>query len=197
MAGSGWTAAYVLSLIGGVLIIFGATGILAVGESISAPFGWPDYSYLLCGVLGILLGIVTVIGAAIAFQRPNTGVVLGSLMIVISMVSWIVALGGMIIGSALTFVGGLLFIVTRPVKKIPGHLSYEPFAYEPPQQPPYVAVKPEGHVPSPSHGQGSLADKQEPLATRQTAVSDAKCRHCGQIVEADLSFCPYCGFRVR
>ena len=197
MAGSGWTAAYVLSLIGGILIILGAMGILAVGGSIGTPFGLPDYSYLVCGILGILLGIVTIVGAAIAFQRPNTGIVWGSLIIVFSILSWVVALGGMILGSILAFVGGLLFLAVKPEKKMSVQPIYGTYLYAPSQQHVYTAVEPNASPIAASKEDSSPAVKLEHASVLLDAIRESECSQCGQTVEADLRFCPHCGFRIN
>jgi len=119
MVGEKPTAGYVISLLGGIFVILGGLFFIIAGATIDYyPFGLPDYSYLICSPIGILIGLIIVIAASRAYYNPEAGPKLGSVIIILSIVSWVFALGGLIIGSLFGFIGGILLIAWKPPKPI-------------------------------------------------------------------------------
>jgi len=101
------TAGMVLSVLAGVFVIIGGLSFLLV----QGVFGY----YLsgiaieaVCAPIGVIIGVIMIIGAADAYSKPQRDVPWGVTIIILSLVSWAFALGGMIIGSILGLAGGIL-----------------------------------------------------------------------------------------
>jgi len=125
MAGEKPTSGYVLSLIGGVFVIIGGACIIVISVSLEAPFGLPNYSYFICGPIGILMGLAMIVAASYSYHNPELGPKLGSVIVILSIASWVVAVGGLIIGSLLGFIGGILLIAWKPPKEISPQIPME------------------------------------------------------------------------
>ncbi len=105
------TAAFVLSLIGGIFILLVGIFLGVVGLALTLPFGGFGAAF---GILGILWGVLIIIGAAMMENHPEQSTTWGVLVLVISIVSWYGALGGFFIGFLLAFIGGILGIAWHP-----------------------------------------------------------------------------------
>jgi hypothetical protein len=168
------TAAYWLSLIGGILailesLVFFFWGVAALGldSSIGDYYGYGDYYYT--GALGLAGGVLIGIGAwilissilVVVFARklkanPLAHGKWGALILIFSLIgSW----------SILNFIGGILAIVYKPIPvgAAPQYAPQQPYYGPPPQQAAY----------------------QPP----QTRV----CPQCGTQMQPNVRFCPNCG----
>lgn len=104
-------AAFVLSLLSGI-IVFGVGILLSVvGALVTLPIGGIGG---IIGIFGLLWGVLILIGALMMYYRPREHVVWGILVLLFSILSWIGAAGGIIIGFILGFIGGILAIIWRP-----------------------------------------------------------------------------------
>ena len=172
------TAAYWLSLIGGILAVLGSLAFFAWGaaalsleSSMSDLYGY--YSDYYTGAFGLAGGVLIGIGAwilissilVIVFARklkanPMEHGKWGLLILVFSLIgSW----------SILNFIGGILAITYKPIP------AGAPMQYAP-QQPYY------GPPPQP-------AAYQQPMATT--------CPQCGTQVQPGVRFCPNCGRQLN
>jgi hypothetical protein len=123
------TVAFILSLVGGMLILVGsAVSIVwsAIGNTTFDGFGgmmgywhgmmgsyWSSYDYLLgFSVLGLVCGVVVVIGAFMLSLRPLEHVSWSVIVLVFSAVSF-VSMGGWFVGAILGIAGGALGIAWR------------------------------------------------------------------------------------
>jgi len=121
--------AFILSLVGGMLIFVGAAVSIVWFGVGSAPFGgfwgmmggWHGmmgsygfpYEHLLgFSVLGLVCGVVAVIGAFMLSLRPLEHVSWGVIVLVFSAVSF-VSMGGWFVGAVLGVAGGALGIAWR------------------------------------------------------------------------------------
>lgn len=112
------TAGFVISLIGGVLILINAVAFFALADFVSS-FGSmvPIIPFFVEGVLetlaalGVILAIIILVGAILIFM-PGKETIGGILVIICSLVSLIIG-GGFIIGLILGLVGGALGIARR------------------------------------------------------------------------------------
>lgn len=95
------TAAFVLSLVGGIFV-------LLVGYDVVIEVGG-DF-----GFLGALWGVLTIIGAIMLYANPERHATWGALIIVLSALSWIGALGGGFVGFLLGLIGGILGMTFNP-----------------------------------------------------------------------------------
>ncbi len=105
------TAAFVLSLIGGIFVLLAGIFFGVVGLVLTLPFGGFGAAF---GIIGVLWGVLIIIGAVMMENRPDQSTMWGVLVLVISIVSWYGAVGGFFIGFLLAFIGGILAIAWHP-----------------------------------------------------------------------------------
>ena len=121
------TAAFVLSLIGGILIllggIFGAIiGIIGgAAMSIVPGFGWLSGLIIALGILGLIFGIIVILGAVMINSGERGKVRTGSILVLIfSILSLFVGgTGGFIIGFILSLIGSILGLTWKPSEEAP------------------------------------------------------------------------------
>ena len=121
------TAAFVLSLIGGILIllggIFGAViGIIGgAAMSIVPGFGWLSGLIIALGILGLIFGIIVILGAVMINSGERGKVRTGSILVLIfSILSLFVGgTGGFIIGFILSLIGSILGLTWKPSEEAP------------------------------------------------------------------------------
>ena len=123
------TVAFILSLVGGLLIFVGSAVSIVWFSVGSAPFGgywgmmsgWHGmtgsygfaYDYLLVlSVLGLACGVIVVVGGFMLSLRPLEHVTWGVLVVVFSAISF-VSMGGWFVGAILGVVGGALALAWR------------------------------------------------------------------------------------
>lgn len=119
-------AAFVVSLVAGVLILvgglFGVVGWMAWGwvwgggwRMMGPMMGWWIPMWLSTfSVLGLVSGIVIVASALMLQNRPSEAKTWGTLILVFSVVS-LFGMGGFIIGAILGIVGGILALTWKSV----------------------------------------------------------------------------------
>lgn len=107
------TAAFVLSLIGGIFILLGGLAILAIGALFA--FLFFGLAIAAIGGAGVVVGILIILGAVLFYMHPESNQTLwGVLIIILSIVSWIVAVGGFFIGFLLALLGGIFILTWKP-----------------------------------------------------------------------------------
>jgi hypothetical protein len=113
--------AYLLTLIGGLLIILGAIYNVYIGALVAGYFGAYAYSgfysgfliiYLVFGVIALILGLLVLIGAMKLRSSPQTAKTWGVLILVFALISFVG--DGFYIGSVLALVGGILALIWTP-----------------------------------------------------------------------------------
>jgi energy-converting hydrogenase Eha subunit A len=114
------STAYILSLIGGILILIGgiATAIIAAfigAYSLSVIPGLAALA-IAFGIVALILGIVILYLAMQLRQNPRTDAVHnnGIIILVLAIVSIFVGGGGFYIGAILAIIGGILALVWKP-----------------------------------------------------------------------------------
>jgi len=122
--------AFILSLIGGVLIFIGGVvssmwfmsggynswGMMGGGGMMGgwgAPFGFMGGLSL----IGLVAGILVIVGALMLNARPAEHTAWGVVILVFSIVSFL-GMGGFFIGALLGIAGGALTLSWRPVSKV-------------------------------------------------------------------------------
>jgi hypothetical protein len=112
------TVAFVLGLIAGILIlvagallsiIFGAVGTAAVSMG-AAGLG---AVFWILAIVGLVSGIVVIVGS-VMLRSPEKRVVGSVLVLIFSIIAIFTAGGGLLIGSILGIVGGILGLVSKP-----------------------------------------------------------------------------------
>lgn len=125
------TASFVLSLIGGFLILAGAgmmmtfssdtpyygmmggyRGMMDGDFGVMQGFGYGGWFYG-AAAIGLVSGIVVLIGAVMIYLRPSKVPMWGLLVLVFSIVSF-AGMGGFFIGAILGIVGGALALAWHP-----------------------------------------------------------------------------------
>ncbi len=108
------TAAFVLSLIGGIIILLWGASLATVGVSVQIiTFGFLGTLITLLGTLEAVLGLLVIVFGVLMFVRPKQHATFGVLVLVCSVVS-LIGLGGLFLGFVLGLVGGILGIVHKP-----------------------------------------------------------------------------------
>ncbi len=123
------TTAFILSLIGGIVIITGSL----IAAFLSA-FGNPNWTYYGMGpgmmrgfgfnsawftpfsLLALVFGIIVLIGAVMLNARPAEHITWGIIVLVFSIASF-VGMGGYMIGAILGIAGGAVALSYRPPQK--------------------------------------------------------------------------------
>jgi len=110
------TAAFVLSLIGGLIILLVAIVIMAVMSAIGGMLigvGADPNVALIYGAVGVIFALIVIVGAVMLFVKPQQHVAWGVIVLLFSLFS-IISTGGLFIGLILGLVGGILGIVWKP-----------------------------------------------------------------------------------
>ena len=103
-------AAFVLSLVGGVLILVG--GLLGLTWLGWPMWGWMPGFLLVFSAIGIVSGGAIVTAAYMLYNKPSQAQTWGTIVLVFAVVSLLSA-GGFIIGALLGIIGGLLALTWR------------------------------------------------------------------------------------
>jgi hypothetical protein len=119
------TAAFVLSLIGGIFILIASIlsmiitvfGLLGSAFSFILFFGMIGGLLIILGIVGFIFAILVIIGTAMINSGVPHGVRTGGIPVLIfSILSLLTSGGGFFIGFILGLVGGILALVWKPSK---------------------------------------------------------------------------------
>jgi hypothetical protein len=114
------TAAYALSLIGGILILIGGIGHAFLGAICGSLVSMIPGAESAGGViflymsLGLICGIIVIIGAVMINKAEPAKVKTGSVLVLVFSIISIISGGGFYIGTILGIVGGILGLVWKP-----------------------------------------------------------------------------------
>src|SRR5881296_3838202 len=116
------TAAFVLSLIGGIFILLGAIVVMALASVIGSLMliggGDPALAYIY-GAVGLIFAILVLVGAIMLWTKPQQHVMWGVVVLLFSLFS-IITTGGFFIGLILGLIGGILGIAWKPPAPMSG-----------------------------------------------------------------------------
>lgn len=135
MAGNNPTAAFVLSLIGGLIILIEAVILLAFASILEGVIGGltgvGGLTSILTAIfaLGAIFGLVVILGGVMLYAKPQSHVMWGVIVLLFSLFS-IIAGGGFYLGLILGLVGGILGIIWKPSMPMPAPMMQQPM---PPQ----------------------------------------------------------------
>ncbi|TLZ84824.1 MAG: hypothetical protein E6K02_09965 [Methanobacteriota archaeon] len=120
------TAAFVLSLIGGIFVLLVGIAFAVLGSilgsmvgGIGGPAGATDI-IVWYGVIGFVNGLLMIVFGVLLYIRPTQHVVWGALVLILSIASFFTTLGGFFIGLILGLIGGILGIVWKPPAPMAG-----------------------------------------------------------------------------
>ncbi len=172
--------AYVLSLIGGILILFFSliyAAILAVFAGLFAAVGFGLGAAALIGlaILALFFGVIILFFALRMKSNPQQARTYGILILVLSLISFIGG-GGFYIGAILALIGGILAIIWTPPTPAQGY--GQPMMGQPMAQP---AQPPAWGAPAPAS------------APPAGAAGGKFCSSCGSQNAAGAQFCAKCG----
>lgn len=115
------TVGFIISLIGGILILVNALLVLAVAGTVASFAAWTPEAEEAAGVVstffyawaatGLIFAFLVIIGAILIYM-PGREVIGGILVLIFSILSIIIG-GGFFIGLILGIVGGILGIVKK------------------------------------------------------------------------------------
>ncbi|MEM4717518.1 MAG: hypothetical protein QXE81_02005 [Desulfurococcaceae archaeon] len=112
------TAAFVLSLVGGIFVILGSILVLVAGGLIGELVPMVGGLFALAGGVGLIFGILIVVGAVMINSGEPGKVKKGSILVLIlSILSLFLAGGGFFIGFILGLIGGILGLTWKPPEK--------------------------------------------------------------------------------
>jgi len=108
------TAAFALSLIGGIFILIGGLVIAAIG-GVFLFLPVAGAAIVAIGVFGLICGILTILGAVWINSGERGKVRNGAILVLIfSILSWIGGAGGFFIGFLLGLIGAILGLTWNP-----------------------------------------------------------------------------------
>jgi len=112
------TAAFVVSLIGGIFILLGAIFMMVLSSilgsfAIGVGVGAAASLLIIYGAVGLIFAILVMVGAVMLWMKPHSHVAAGVIILLFSLFS-LISGGGFIIGMILGIVGGILGIVWKP-----------------------------------------------------------------------------------
>jgi hypothetical protein len=119
------TAAFVLSLIGAILILVNGLWVAVVFSTIGGiAFMLPGFEslgglFLIIAVVAIILGILTLIGAVMMNTTNKDKVRTGSILVLIFSIISLIGGGGFFIGFILCLVGSILGLTWKPTSVTP------------------------------------------------------------------------------
>jgi hypothetical protein len=151
------TAAFALSLIAGIFVLLGGVIVAAIG----AVFTFFAFGVgAIIGIFGLIWGIIIIVGANNLRAHPEQHVTWGVIILVFSLISWVGAVGGLLIGFLLGLIGGILAI------------SW---------QPPQTTVAPTYASPSPTHSMPTTQSTRYcPNCGAPVQPNAAFCPNCGK-----------------
>ncbi len=126
------TAAFVLSLIGGIFLILGAM-LWFVAAALFSFFPTLGLGFAALGTIGLVLALIVIIGGVMMYMKPEQHTAWGVIVLILSFVSIPFCIAGIGIGFLLALVGGILGLVFKPTPMMPV-AAYAPPPMAPPPQ---------------------------------------------------------------
>ena len=126
------TAAFVLSLIGGIFVILGALLWVSIGSVLAFLSLDIGLNATMMGVVGLIFGLIMIVGGVMMYVRPPQHVMWGAIVLILAIVSIPFSFAGLLIGFILGLVGGILGLVFKPAPAMPA--AYAPPPMAPPPQ---------------------------------------------------------------
>jgi len=169
------TAAFVLSLIGGVFILLGGAYMATAGSRI---FTLDPTLGLGIGALGVAVGVFVLVGGVMLYVRPERHRNWGIIILVFSILSLFPAIGGGLVGMILGIIGGALAISWKPAPSIPAFGVYSP---------------PTGYVVPSAPAISGVPNR---LSEGSVSPTGPVCNNCGAPLLSNAIFCTNCGVEI-
>ena len=160
------TAAMVLSLIGGLFVIFGGATLAFAGSIIGSlnltGASSASNTVLALGIVGAIMGVIMIVGALMMYTKPTSSKMWGIIVLILAIISWVTAIGGFFIGFLLGLIGGILALTFKP--------TMAPGAMPPP-----------------------MMSSSMPMGSAPMGSMGMTCKNCGASIPAGATRCPSCG----
>lgn len=186
------TAAYILSLLGGIIGLLVSLAFIAYGVltymTIASFTGYYDYDYYISdfglfgwgwtmllgfGVWMLITSILVLVFAGKLKANPLEHSKWGALILIFSIIG---------VGGLLGFIGGILALVYKPILAYPQQSQYGYTQPPPPQQ---------AYPQQQYFAQPAPPPQQYPQQTQR--VITRICPQCGRVIDEGPKFCPNCG----
>ena len=105
------TAAFILSLIAGIIISVVGFVVMVAGTILTISVGGVGG---IPGLYGLISGVVVIFGGLMLYSRPRRNLVWSLVIIIFSILSLYGAMGGLYVGLILGIIGGTLGIMWKP-----------------------------------------------------------------------------------
>lgn len=175
------TAAFVLSLVGGIFILLWGLVIVAAGFAAQSAYILYSGDVIGLGAVETILGLLVIVFGVLLFMTPEHHVVYGVLILLFAVVS-LIGLGGLIIGFLLALIGGILGITFKPE---PDVVVVNPY-------PTYYPPGPAGAPQPPGYGQPTYPVTY-PAGAPAAPTAERYCPACGAPNSRSATFCAKCG----
>src|SRR5712664_1694656 len=112
-----------LSVLGGVFILIGGALVAFDNSAISPFFGYLANggasgtnvtTVTTVGIIGIIMGLIVIVGGLMMKSKPDKSKMWGAVVIVVAILSWFTAVGGLVIGFLIALAGGIMAIRFKP-----------------------------------------------------------------------------------
>jgi len=119
------TAAFILSLVGGIFYLLAGIVIAAIAAFIGALASFASMGAVGLGVaaggaVGLVCGIIIIIGAVMMNSSDKSRVRTGAIIVlVLTIIGALFTVGGFVIGGILAFVGSILGLTWKPTATMP------------------------------------------------------------------------------
>jgi hypothetical protein len=108
-----------LSVLGGIFILIGGA-LVAFDNSVISFFGYlanggtSGTNVTIVGTVGIIMGLIVIVGGLMMKSKPDKSKMWGAVVIVVAILSWFTAVGGLVIGFLIALAGGIMAIRFKP-----------------------------------------------------------------------------------
>lgn len=201
------TAAYILSLLGGIFGLLAGLGVMASGAILYSAFSSATDIYgnpidatglfglswiglIGFGIWMLITSILIIVFAGKLKSNPMEHSKWGALILVFSIIG---------VGGLFGLIGGILALVYKPMP-IQGYQQpyAQPGAYQQPYAQPAPAYQQPYAQPVPNYPQQNPQPQyvQQPQYTQQQSQQEKItriCPKCGRVVNENARFCPFCG----
>jgi zinc-ribbon domain len=165
------TAAFVLSLIGGIFMLIGGIIVASVGAIFTSVIGGVG---VVLGLVGVVFAVIVIVGSIMLYSNPGSHTIWGVIILILSIID-LPGVWGIGIGSLLAFIGAILALVFKP-SMMPNMMPGQPMGSYP-----MGAMGPMGAAPPPPPMGGQM---------------NMFCKNCGASLPAGAARCPSCGASV-
>jgi hypothetical protein len=108
-----------LCVLGGILILIGGTLVAFDNSAISffgylANGGTSGTNVTIVGVIGIIMGLIVIVAGLMMKSKPDKSKMWGAVVIIVAILSWFTAVGGLVVGFLIALAGGIMAIRFKP-----------------------------------------------------------------------------------